>query len=355
MEIPGNRLIARSSIFVWNRNLAVDLGTTTTRIYSSQQDLMLSEPSVLARHRISHEVLAFGKEASQLFGKTPANLNISRPLRQGAICDFDDVCAMLKYFIGKTIGRAHMLRPRIVMAVSSQATAVERRAVSQAASCVGIDAVSMPTGIMAAIGAGLPVFAPLGSMIIDIGGGVTQIATVSLGGLISSSAVRKAGEAMDQAIMDYLKRKDQVLIGEGRAELIKTSLGLRAPGGEVQRMEIVGRDVCTGLPKNVRVTNIDVRCALSDWLREIITMTRSLLEHAPPEVAGDIGEHGIVLTGGGALLKNLDELLSSELGVPVITAQDPVTCVVRGLAAVLRMPSLLRKAQDCLILDPLAA
>src|SRR6266852_5448202 len=339
--------VVLNSIFGWFSNdLAIDLGTANTLIYVKGQGIVCNEPSVVAVQkdsRGSRRVLAIGAEAKKMLGRTPGSIVAIRPLKDGVIADFEITENMLRHFIQKTHNRRFLVRPRIVICVPFGITAVEKRAVRESAESAGAQEVFLIEEPMAAaIGAGLPITEPSGNMIVDIGGGTTEVAVISLAGVVFSRSVRVAGDKMDEAIIQHIKRKYNVLIGERTAELIKIMIGSAYPGNEIQTMEIKGRDLVAGVPKIIEITNEEIREVLMEPVHQVVESVRIALERTPPELASDIVEKGIVLAGGGALLRKLDVLLREETGLPVTMADDPLTAVVMGAGKVLDELSLLR-------------
>jgi len=338
-----------NSIFGWfSDDLAIDLGTANTLIYVKGEGIVCNEPSVVAMQKNSsgsRRVLAIGSEAKKMLGRTPGSIVAIRPLRDGVIADFEITGNMLRYFIrkihpGKTLVRP---RPRIVIGVPGGITAIEKRAVRESAESAGAREVYLIEEPMAAaIGAGLPITEPTGNMIVDIGGGTTEVAVISLAGVVFTRSVRVGGDKMDEAIIHHIQRKYNLLIGERTAELIKITIGSAYPGNEIQTMEIRGRDLVAGVPKTIEISDEEIREALMGSLRQVVESVRIALERTPPELASDIMDKGIVLAGGGALLRNLDVLLREETGLPVTLADDPLTAVVMGAAKVLDDLSLLR-------------
>ena len=330
----------------YSNDLAIDLGTTNTLVFVRGEGIVLNEPSVVAIHEADHSVIAVGREAKAMLGRTPVNIRAIRPLKDGVIADFDITEKMLSYFIS----RAHrwhrvILRPRVVVAVPSGITQVERRAVRDAATHAGAREVYLvDEPVAAAIGAGLPIQEPGGNLIVDIGGGTTEVAVLSLAGVIYCKSVRIAGDEMDEAILQYIRKHYNLLIGERRAEEIKITLGSAYPGdGEQRTMEVKGRDLVDGLPKTVVITEEEIREALRDSVMTIVETVRTCLELTPPELAADIVDTGIVITGGGGLLPGLDRLLGKETHLPVTVAQDPLSCVALGVGKVLDELELLKK------------
>ncbi len=313
------------------RDVGIDLGTANTLVYVKGRGILIDEPSVVAVDRDRKTPLAVGSEAKQMLGRTPGNIVAIRPMKDGVIADFDTTQTMLKYFIGKAASRRAPFRPRIIISIPSGVTGVERRAVQDAALQAGArEAHVIEEPMAAAIGAGLPVEEPTGSMVVDIGGGTTEVAIISLGGLVTAKSIRVAGDELDEAIVQYIKRNYNMLIGERTGEEVKQTIGSAYPTGEEESMEIRGRDLVTGLPRTLRVTSDEIRKALSEPVAAILEAIKITLENTPPELAADIMDRGIVMTGGGALLKGLDLLISKETGMPVHVADEPLLCVVKG-------------------------
>jgi rod shape-determining protein MreB and related proteins len=316
-------------------DLAVDLGTATTLVYVRGRGIMLTEPSVVAIDTTSNAVVAVGSEAKQMIGRTPGHIRAVRPLQDGVIADYDVTAEMLRYFVRKVLRRRVFTGPRVVVCVPSGITGVERRAVSESAYAAGARRVHIIDEPMAAaIGAGLPVSQPAGCMIVDIGGGTTEVAVIALGGIVAAVSVRVAGNALDRAVVDHVRRHFGLLIGERTAEELKISVGCAFPIAQPLRAEIRGRDLATGLPRDVTIAGDELRRALDAPLTKIIEAVRSTLDRCPPELAGDLVTRGIVMTGGGALLRGLDARLHHEIGVPVLVADRPLQSVVLGTATV---------------------
>jgi rod shape-determining protein MreB len=319
---------------VFSTDLAIDLGTANTLVYVKGQGIVLNEPSVVAVQRDGphgKKVLAVGKEAKNMLGRTPGSIVAIRPLKDGVIADFEITEAMLRYFIKQSHPRRSMVKPRVIICVPYGVTEVERRAVKESAESAGAREVYLIEEPMAAaIGAGLPITEPSGSMIVDIGGGTTEVAVISLAGIVYSKSVRVAGDKMDEAIVNFLKRKYNLLIGERSAEQIKIAIGTAYPDDDVRTMHVKGRDLVAGIPKTIEVNSEEIREAITEPVNIIVDAVRVALEQTPPELAADIVDKGIVLAGGGALIRNLDVLLREETGLPIMIADDPLSCVVLG-------------------------
>lgn len=327
-----------------SNDIGIDLGTATTLVYVKGEGVVLCEPSVVAVERGTSHVLAVGEEAKRMLGRTPGNIVAIRPMRDGVITDFEVTEAMLRHFIRKVRHRRFQIRPRIVIAIPSGITEVERRAVKESAERAGAREVFLiEEPIAAAIGVGLPIQEPVGNMIIDIGGGTTEIAVISLAGIVFSKSIRIGGDEMNEAIVEYLKKTYNLMVGERTAEDIKIKIGSAYPLEEELSLEVKGRDLIAGLPKMVTVTSEEVRESLQEPLRAILEVTKMSLERTPPELAADLIDHGIVIAGGGALLKGLDKLISEETGLPVHIADDPVTAVAKGTGKVLDEIKYLKK------------
>jgi rod shape-determining protein MreB and related proteins len=321
-------------LFGWLSNdLAIDLGTANTVLYVKGKGIVLREPSVVAVRRDANgsKVLAVGQEAKQMLGKTPGNITAIRPIKDGVIADFEVTEAMLRYFIKKVHNRKTLVHPRIMISVPSGITQVEKRAVKESAESAGAREVYLIEEPMAAaIGANLPITEPTANMVVDIGGGTTEVAVISLAGIVYAKSVRVAGDKMDEAILQYIKRKHNLAIGERTAELIKTTIGNVLPEEPYESMDIKGRDLVSGVPKTLTITADEIQSAISEQVDVIIEAVKVALEVTPPELAADIVDQGIVLTGGGALLKNLDLALRNETGMPIIVTEDPLSSVVLG-------------------------
>jgi rod shape-determining protein MreB len=323
-----------SKIFNWlSKDLAIDLGTANTSIYLKGKGIILTEPSVVTVKEDGRykRVLAVGEEAKRMLGKTPGNIKAIRPLREGVIADFEVTEAMIKYFIQKVYNRGYFLKPRVIISVPSGTTQVERRAVKESAEGAGAREVYLIEEPMAAaIGAGLPITEPVANMIVDIGGGTTEVAVISLGGIVVSHSIKVAGDKIDEAICQYIKRKYSLLIGEATAEQIKIAIGNVLPEEPYETMEIKGRDLVTGIPKTITINSKEVQEAIKEPIDLILQAIKQVLEETPPELAADIVDRGIVLSGGGALLRNLDKLIAKETGLEVKVTENPLFCVALG-------------------------
>ena len=336
----------RPWLSLFSEDLAIDLGTVNTRVYALGRGIVVNEPSAVALDDMTGEVQAVGKEAKEMLGRTPGNIRVVMPLKNGVIADFKVTEKMLHYFIQKAHQRKTLVHPRIVISVPSEITQVEKRAVMESAYRAKAAEVHLvEQAMMAAIGAGLPVPEPGGNMVVDIGGGTTDVAVISLFGIVYSRSLRIAGNHMDEAIVNYLKRKYNLLIGERTAEQIKIKIGSAHALDEPLSMEIKGRGLIEGVPKTVTVDDSEIRGALSECVSTIVSTIRVALERTPPELSADILDRGIVLAGGGALLKNLDKRIREETGLPVCIADDPLCCVVLGTSKILSDFKLLRRIE----------
>ena len=332
---------------IFSTDLAIDLGTANTLVYVKGKGIVANEPSMVAVYRDNRgnqRILAVGEEAKEMLGRTPGNIIPIRPLREGVIADFEAAEQMIRYFIIKAHNRKALVRPRVVVCVPSGITPVERRAVKESAESAGAREVYLVEEPMAAaLGADLPIMEPSGSMIVDIGGGTTEVAVISLAGIVVSQSVRVGGDKMDEAIAQYVRRKYNLFIGERTAEKIKLSLGNAYPVDEEKTMEIKGRDLLSGIPKTYEISSSEVREALSDPLQQIIDVIKITLEKTPPELVSDIVDKGIILTGGGALLKNIDVLIRNAVNLPIVIVDDPLTTVVMGSGKLLDDMRLLKE------------
>src|SRR3989304_3981210 len=331
----------------FSNDMAIDLGTASTLIFVKGKGIVTNEPSVVAvkKDGKGRRVLAVGKEAKAMLGKTPGNIMAIRPLKDGVIADFEVTEEMLKYFIAKVHNRRLLVRPRIIVGVPSGITQVEKRAVRESAYSAGAAEVYLIEEPMAAaIGAGLPITEPSGNMIVDIGGGTSEIAVISLAGIVQSKSIRVGGDKLDEVIVQYIKRKYNMSIGTGVAEMIKMTLGLPMPNDKTQKLEIKGSNLITGIPTTLEIESGEIREALNEPINGPIEAVKPVLETTPPELAADLVDKGIVLAGGGALIKNLDIILREETQLPVTIAEDPLTCVVKGAGKVLDEMKPLREA-----------
>ncbi len=333
---------------MFSNDLAIDLGTANTLVYVKGKGIVLSEPSVVAvrtDNRMKSRVLAVGLEAKNMLGKTPGNIVAIRPMRDGVIADFEVTEAMIRHFIHKVHNRRTFVRPRIIVAVPSGITQVEKRAVKESAESAGAREVFLIEEPMAAaIGAGLPITEPTCNMVVDIGGGTTEVAVISLAGIVYSRSIRVAGDKMDAAIIQYIKRKYNLLIGERTAETIKTTIGNAYPDPQhLQTIEVKGRDLVSGIPKIITIDTEEVRSAISEQIDAIVETVKIALEQTPPELSADIVDRGIVLTGGGGQLQNLDKLLREETGLPVTVTDEPMTTVALGSGRALDSIEILRQ------------
>ena len=334
----------RALFSFFSSDLAIDLGTANTLVFVRGKGIVVNEPSIVAINKLNNKVEAVGYKAKEMVGRTPGNIVAIRPIKDGVIADFDVTEQMLRYFIKKAHNRNHLLSPRIIICIPSEITQVEKRAVRESALRAKASEVYLVEEAMAAaIGAGLPITEPTGNMIVDIGGGTTDIAVISFSGIVYSRTVRVAGNEMDESIVQYIKRKYNLLIGERTAERIKNSIGSASPLTEPMNAEIKGQSIVEGIPKTVLITDEEVREALSDAISVIVNAVRLALERMPPELSADIVDKGIVLTGGGSLLQNLDQRLKMETGLPVFLAEDPLSSVVLGTGKMLNDLPLFRR------------
>ena len=328
----------------FSKDMGIDLGTANTLVHVKGKGIVLREPSVVAIQRDTGQILAVGEEAKQMIGRTPGNIVAIRPLKDGVIADFDVTQSMLKYFIRKSIDSRSFIRPRVVVGVPSGVTEVEKRAVIDATVQAGArEAYLIEEPMAAAIGAGLPVHEPTGNMIVDIGGGTTEVAIISLGGIVTSRSIRIGGDELDEAIIQYVKRNFNLMIGERTAEEVKLTIGSAILPEVDQTMEIRGRDLVTGLPKTLTIRAVEVHRALSEPVFGIVEAVKATLEKTPPELSSDIMDRGIMMSGGGALLRGLDTLLNKETGMPVHIAEEPLTCVAIGTGRALETLDILKR------------
>ena len=335
-------MTAPSLFSLFSSDLAIDLGTANTLVFERNKGIVVNEPSIVAMRKDSGGVEAVGTDAKEMLGRTPEQITAVRPMKNGVIADFKATAHMLNHFIEKAHNRKRLVHPRIVIGVPSEITPVERRAVKEAcAKASEVHLVQQP--VMAAVGAGLPIADPIGNLVVDIGGGTTDVAVISLAGIVYAHSVRIAGNAMDENIIEHCKRKHNLLIGERTAESIKMTIGSAYPLANQMRMEVRGRDQVRGIPGCVTVTDGEIREALASCVNSIVDAIRVALERTPPELSADISDRGVVLTGGGALLKNLDTRIRKETGLPVSIAEDPLTSVVLGAGKMLNDFALLRR------------
>src|SRR5216683_2592488 len=336
----------RPLLSLFSVDLAIDLGTVNTRVYARGRGIVVNEPSAVALDDSTGEVQAVGKEAKEMLGRTPSNIRVVKPLKDGVIADFKVTEKMLNYFIKKAHQRRTLVHPRLIISIPSEITQVEKRAVTDSAYRAKAAEVRLvEQAMMAALGAGLPVTKPGGNLVVDIGGGTTDVALISMSGMVYSRSLRIAGKHMDESIMNYLKRKHNLLIGERTAEQIKIEIGSAYALDRPLTMEIKGRNLIEGMPKTITVDDSEIREALSECVSTIVSAIRVALEHTPPELSADIIDRGIVLAGGGALLKNLDKRIREETGLPVCIADDPLCCVVLGTSKILSDFKLLRRIE----------
>jgi rod shape-determining protein MreB len=335
-------MILDSILGIFSNDLAIDLGTANTLIYVKGEGIVCNEPSVVAVQkdaRGGRRVLAVGAEAKKMVGRTPGNIVAIRPLKDGVIADFELTEDLLREFVQRVQKHKFLVRPRMIICVPSGITEVEKRAVRDSAERAGArDVQLVPEPIAAAIGVGLPVDTPSGNMVVDIGGGTTEIAVIALSGIVSDTSIRVGGDELDQAIVQFMRKNYNLLIGEPTAEQVKIQIGSAAAVGEEREMEVRGRDLVSGIPKVVRVHSSEIREAVQEPIQQIVDAVRRALEITPPELASDIVDRGIVMTGGGALIRGLDVLLQQETGLPIHLDEDPMTCVVRGVGRILDDP-----------------
>lgn len=328
----------------WSRDMGVDLGTANTLIYVRREGIVLREPSVVAKRADDGQILAVGEEAKRMIGRTPSEIVATRPMRDGVIADFDTTSAMLTYFIRKGLRNRTLLRPRVIVSIPSGVTGVEKRAVIDATEQAGArDAYLIQSPMAAAIGAGLPVSEPVGSMVVDIGGGTTEVAVIALGGIVTVKSIRVGGDEMDEALIQYCRRAYNLLIGERTAEEIKISIGSAYPMKDEQTIDARGRDLVSGLPRTVRMTSSEAREALAEPVAQIVEAVKQTLERTPPELAADIVDRGIVMVGGGSLLRGIDRLLTEETGMPVTVVDDPLSAVALGTGRALEEIEILKR------------
>ncbi|HET9941102.1 MAG TPA: rod shape-determining protein [Candidatus Eisenbacteria bacterium] len=337
---------------VFSNDVAIDLGTANTLVYLRGKGIVLNEPSVVAVDRTTNKVIAVGKEAKSMLGRTPDEIHAVRPLKDGVIADFEKTEDLLREFIQKALRRRTWVRPRIIICVPSGITEVEKRAVQDSAQHAGArEVLLVPEPIAAAIGVGLPVGKPSGNMIIDIGGGTTEIAVMALNSIVNQQSIRVGGDEMDEAIVQYVKKAYNLLIGEQTAEQIKIRIGSAFRLEQEEEMEIKGRDLVAGIPKTMKISSVEVREALSEPLQQIVDALMQSLEKTPPELASDIVDRGIVMTGGGSLLRGIDMLLREATNLPITVAEDPLSCVVLGTGKILDDPTQYEKVLMSVVRD----
>ncbi len=324
-------MIFDSIYSLFSNDMGIDLGTANTLVHVKGQGIVLSEPSVVAVQTSTSKVLAVGQEAKRMLGRTPGDIVAIRPMKDGVIADFETVEKMIRYFIAKVHKRRALVRPRVVIGVPSGITEVEKRAVRESCEQAGAREIFLiEEALAAAIGANIPIHEPAGHMVVDIGGGTTEIAVISLGGMVIADSIRVAGDEFDEAIIKYMRTQYNLIVGERMAEEVKIRLGNAYPEKKMDKMELKGRDAISGLPRTLEIDSAEVRKAIKEPADQILDAIKHALEKTPPELAADIVERGIVMTGGGSLLKGLDKFISKETGVPVIRAENPLTCVVMG-------------------------
>lgn len=325
------------------QNIGIDLGTANTIVYLEDEGIVTREPSVVAKNIVTEEIIAVGKSAFEMIGRTPENIVALRPMKDGVIADYNTTTAMLKYFIQSIVGRS-FFKPVVIICVPSGITDVEKRAVLDATKYAGAkEAYVVEEPFAAAVGAGLPVTDPTGSMIVDIGGGTTDVATISLGGIVNSRSIRVGGDELNESIIQHVRKTYNLLIGERTAEELKIMLGSASVEKAQGSMQVRGRDMFTGLPRVVEVPAKEIAVAMSEIIHQILDAVKDVLEQTPPEISADVIDHGIVLTGGGAMLRHLAEMISKETQVPAFVANDPLDCVALGTGAILANPSLMKK------------
>ena len=325
------------------QNIGIDLGTANTIVYLEDEGIVTREPSVVAKNIVTEEIIAVGKSAFEMIGRTPENIVALRPMKDGVIADYNTTTAMLKYFIQSIVGRS-FFKPVVIICVPSGITDVEKRAVLDATKYAGAkEAYVVEEPFAAAVGAGLPVTDPTGSMIVDIGGGTTDVATISLGGIVNSRSIRVGGDELNESIVQHVRKTYNLLIGERTAEELKITLGSASIEKAQGSMQVRGRDMVTGLPRVIEVPAKEIAVAMSEIIHQILDAVKDVLEQTPPEISADVIDHGIVLTGGGAMLRHLAEMISKETQVPAFVANDPLDCVALGTGAILANPSLMKK------------
>ena len=327
------------------RKIGIDLGTCNSLVFVPKKGVVLKEPSVVAVSVSENRILAVGEKAKEMIGRTPDTIRVYRPLKDGVIADYRVTQAMLRYFIEKIMGYFKFLKPELMIGIPAGITSTEKRAVIEAGLAAGAKQVFVTKEpILAAIGAGIPINSCSGNMVVDIGGGTTEVAVISLGGIVTAQSLRVAGDKLDSSISDYIKKKYNLAVGERTAEEIKIKIGTALPKKEEEFLEIRGRDLVSGLPRNIKIFSNEVAEAIADPLNEIIRVIKNVLRETPPELSADVMDKGLVLTGGGALLRNIDELIAKSVGVPCFLAEDPLLCVAKGTGAILENLDLYKKS-----------
>jgi len=330
---------------VFNKKIGIDLGTANSLVFVPKKGIILSEPSVVAVSLHENKILAVGKEAKSMIGRTPEDIRVYRPLKDGVIADYRVTQAMLKYFINRACEPFRFFKPEMIISVPAGITSTEKRAVIEASISAGAkSAYVAKEPILAAIGAGIPINSCVGHMIVDIGGGTTEVAIISLGGLVTTSSIRTAGDKMDNAISDYIKKKYNLAIGDQTAEEIKIKIGTAMSEKEEKHFEIRGRDLVLGLPKVIKISSNEISEAISEILVDIVKVIKDVLREAPPELSADIMDKGMIVSGGGALLRNIDELITYSIGVPCFIAEEPLLCVARGTGVILENLDIYKKS-----------
>jgi rod shape-determining protein MreB len=330
---------------MFSTKIGIDLGTSKSIVFVPKKGVVFQEPSVVAVSLLDNKILAVGKEAKEMLGRTPAEIKIYRPLKDGVIADFRVTLAMIRYFLRKTLGFFRFIKPEILVSIPAGATSTERRALVEAGKEAGAREVFVAKEpILAALGAGIPIESCSGNMIVDIGGGTSEVAVISLGGIVTANSVRVAGDKIDQAIADYIRKRYNLAVGEQMAEEIKIKIGTALPEKEPKEMEVKGRDLVSGLPRNIKIDSNEICQAISDVLEEIIQAIKITLRETPAELSADVMEKGMVLSGGGSLLRNLPQLFEKAIGIPTILAEEPVLCVAKGTGIILKNLDLYKRS-----------
>jgi len=330
---------------MFSTKIGIDLGTSKSIVFVPKKGVVFQEPSVVAVSLLDNKILAVGKEAKEMLGRTPAEIKIYRPLKDGVIADFRVTLAMIRYFLRKTLGFFRFIKPEILVSIPAGATSTERRALVEAGKEAGAREVFVAKEpILAALGAGIPIESCSGNMIVDIGGGTSEVAVISLGGIVTANSVRVAGDKIDQAIADYIRKRYNLAVGEQMAEEIKIKIGTALPEKEPKEMEVKGRDLVSGLPRNIKIDSNEICQAISDVLEEIIQAIKITLRETPAELSADVMEKGMVLSGGGSLLRNLPQLFEKAIGIPTILAEEPILCVAKGTGIILKNLDLYKRS-----------